>query len=56
MSITPLLMRISTDRMVAKGVCPLMLFWTARWVASDAIFLARFMIMSARGRARSRRA
>jgi len=26
----------------------IMLFWTARWVASDATFLARLMVMSAR--------
>jgi len=32
-----------------------MIFRTARWVASDATFLARLMIMSARGRARSGR-
>ena len=26
----------------------IMLFWTARWVASDATFLARLMVVSAR--------
>jgi hypothetical protein len=38
----------------ASGPLMLFVFRTARWVASDATFLTRLMIMSARGRARSK--